>query len=161
MTIVEYARHRGVSKTAVTRAVQLGRISTTGKPKRVDPAEADRQWAANTDTTKALNSVNGTPRKGGLRGKETMNFNSARAVHETYKARKAKLEFEQLRGKLIDAEEVRKKWFTICRMTRDKLMSVPDRVVPMIAGMVDSAEMHRLVAAEIRQALEEMSGEPD
>lgn len=109
-------------------------------------------WDDNTDTTKPMNTVK-------RKSPTVLNFNAARARHETFKARKAQLEFEQMRGKLIDADEVRKRWFTICRRTRDRLMSVPDRVVPLIAGMADSAEMHRLVAAEIRQALEEMSGD--
>ena len=46
MTRAEYARHRGVSRAAVTKAIKTGRIlSTDGL---IDPIAADREWARNT-----------------------------------------------------------------------------------------------------------------
>lgn len=51
MSFAEYARHRGVSKVAVTYAVRDGRISTTtdgnGKP-CVESDIADKEWDKNT-----------------------------------------------------------------------------------------------------------------
>jgi hypothetical protein len=50
MSLAEYARHRGVSKPAVTYAIRDGRIQTTtdhyGK-KRIDSEIADRAWPLN------------------------------------------------------------------------------------------------------------------
>jgi predicted DNA-binding transcriptional regulator AlpA len=39
-----YARHRGVSHTAVRKALQTGRI-TAGPDGKIDAKSADRQWA--------------------------------------------------------------------------------------------------------------------
>lgn len=59
MSLAEYARHRGVSKAAVTYAVRDGRITTTtdnnGKT-RIDPETADRQWQVNTAHEKRRNT---------------------------------------------------------------------------------------------------------
>lgn len=42
-----YARHRGLSPAAVRKALEYGRI-TKGPDGTIDPAKADRDWAANT-----------------------------------------------------------------------------------------------------------------
>lgn len=56
MGIREYARHRGLrSHRAVQKAIEAGRIPVVvdadGR-KKINPAEADRAWAANTDAAK-------------------------------------------------------------------------------------------------------------
>jgi hypothetical protein len=50
----EYARHRGVSHTAVQKAIKTGRIAAAivrakGKRDAIDVEAADRLWVANTD----------------------------------------------------------------------------------------------------------------
>ena len=47
MSIREYARHRGVSHTAVRKAIQAGRIQQEADG-GIDPARADASWANNT-----------------------------------------------------------------------------------------------------------------
>lgn len=44
---VEYAKHRGVSKVAVNKAIKAGRISIDADGK-IDFAKADAQWSANS-----------------------------------------------------------------------------------------------------------------
>lgn len=49
----EYARHRGVSPEAVSKAVRTGRISTTKDQngnRKIDPEIADKEWSENTAT---------------------------------------------------------------------------------------------------------------
>ena len=48
ITQAEYARRRGVAKSAVAKAVAEGRITLING--KVDPAVADIQWAQNTRT---------------------------------------------------------------------------------------------------------------
>ena len=43
LSIRAYSRHRGVSDTAVRKAIQSGRI-TLGDDGRIDPQLADAQW---------------------------------------------------------------------------------------------------------------------
>lgn len=47
----QYAAHRGVSHTAVGKAIATGRISIEADG-TIDPAKADRQWDAQTDPAK-------------------------------------------------------------------------------------------------------------
>jgi hypothetical protein len=47
----QYAAHRGVSHTAVAKALATGRI-TAEADGMIDPVKADRQWDAATDPAK-------------------------------------------------------------------------------------------------------------
>ena len=47
ISIRAYARHRGVTDTAVRKAIQTGRI-TPEADGTIDSARADRDWARNT-----------------------------------------------------------------------------------------------------------------
>ncbi|MCA3459333.1 MAG: hypothetical protein IOD03_19310 [Methylocystis sp.] len=47
----QYAAHRGVSHTAVAKALATGRI-TAEADGSIDPVKADRQWDAATDPAK-------------------------------------------------------------------------------------------------------------
>jgi hypothetical protein len=48
ISIRAYARHRGISDTAVHKAIRSGRI-TPEADGTIDAARADRDWARNTD----------------------------------------------------------------------------------------------------------------
>src|SRR5262249_34600236 len=157
LTIRGYARHRGVSHTAVRKALATGRITQDAEG-GIDPALADRQWSQSTDLSKPLNSVTGVPKKRrapgapsdplGSRGSEddalsdpvesgaprlVSSYAASRAAREAYLARLAKLEFEQRSGKLVDADEVRAQIFALGRRLRDALLGIPDRLAPVLA----------------------------
>jgi hypothetical protein len=58
MTAKEYAAHRGVSRTAVDKAIKAGRLkASVGKDGKgflvIDSTQADREWDRNTDTSRA------------------------------------------------------------------------------------------------------------
>ena len=61
LSIRGYARHRGVSHTAVRKALSTGRIHADAKG-TIDPALADDEWASSTNLSKPRNSVIGDPR---------------------------------------------------------------------------------------------------
>jgi len=86
-------------------------------------------------------------------------YHVSRAVRETYLARLVRLEFEVKTGKLIDAEESRHAAFQDNRRVRDLLLAIPDRTAAQLAACSDAAECHRLLAAEIRRACEELNDE--
>ena len=48
MSLRAYAKHRGVAMSAVQKAIRAGRIPTTADGK-IDPAQADAEWARNTE----------------------------------------------------------------------------------------------------------------
>ena len=55
LSIRAYAQHRGLSHTAVAKAIKAGRISVEPDGK-IDPAKADAQWARNTLPSQNLNT---------------------------------------------------------------------------------------------------------
>lgn len=171
MTQAEYARHRGVSRPAVLKAVRSGRIRL-GADGKIDPVEADASWRRNTNPAKPSNSVAGNPTGATPRAHRhapsTHRFSTAgassgpdyhvsRAVRETYMAKLAGLEFEVKTGKLIDAEEAKRAAFDDNRRVRDLLLALPDRTAAQLAACTDPAECHRILTAEIRRACEELS----
>ena len=58
LSIRAYAQHRGVSHTAVAKAVSAGRISKKADG-TIDPATADAQWDRNTLPSQSLNTTAG------------------------------------------------------------------------------------------------------
>jgi hypothetical protein len=63
MTLGAYAKHRGCSKNAVSKAIKRGRLKLSvvhdaaGQPKIADAALADREWTQNTDLSRAPGDV--------------------------------------------------------------------------------------------------------
>lgn len=171
MTLNKYARHRGISTTAVRKAIREGRI-TAKKKKRgrgyeymIDPDVVDRQWAENTDESKPLNSVSRDPQhrtnpdnpKVPIGDQQIgASYAKARAAREGYQARLVKLEYEEKSGKLVNADEVKVANFNAARIARDTLMNIPDRLAPVLAGKNDSNEIHKLLSEEIKRTLEEL-----
>jgi hypothetical protein len=86
-------------------------------------------------------------------------YHVSRAVREIYLAKLVRLEFEVKTGKLIDAEESRHAAFQDNRRVRDLLLAIPDRTAAQLAACSEPAECHRLLAAEIRRACEELNDE--
>lgn len=161
MSYRAYAKHRGVSPEAVSKAVRTGRITATTDGK-IDPDKADRQWEANTDPSRnvqrdAKASAGDADTASSASGLPP--YAQSRAIREAYEARLSKLEFEVKTGKLINADEVRVAAFNVGRITRDKLMGLPDRVSSILSGLSDSHEIHKLLSAEIRLICEELSSD--
>lgn len=184
LSIRGYARHRGVSHTAVRKALATGRIRL-GEDGKINPTAADQQWTTSTNLSKPRNSVLGVPKKRrapdapsdplGSPGLDehvappatdpgatrlVSSYAASRAAREAYLARLAKLEFEERSGKLVDADEVRAQIFGLGRRLRDALMGLPDRLAPVLAGQTDQAEVHRMLAQEILASLAELSTAP-
>jgi hypothetical protein len=147
LSLRAYARRRGVSHEAVRRALASGRIGARPDG-RIDPETADRQWGANT-RPKVRRGLGGDP--------PLMSFAEARALREHYRAELARLEYEQRVAGLLDAEEVRAAAFTCARRARDLLLAIPDRVAPVVAGLTDVGECHRVLEAEVERASDELS----
>lgn len=184
LTIRGYARHRGVSHTAVRKALASGRINAAPDG-TIDAQEADRDWAASTDPSKPRNSVTGAPKMSRAPGEppaalvtaspaEPMpegtgeggatrlvsSYAASRAARESYLARLAKLDFEQRSGRLVDADEVRAHIFGLGRRMRDALLGIPDRLAPVLVGQADQALIHQLITEELMTSLGELSKAP-
>ena len=174
LSIRAYAQHRGVSHTAVAKAIKAGRISVEPDG-TIDPAKADAQWARNTLPSQSLNigakkpaakvetppvstPVSTPPLETRAAAPD---YQTSRAIREAYAARLAKLEFEERTGKLLNADEVKVKHFNLARLLRDRIQQIPRKLAPQIVAAVvaqpDQRVVEDLLMEAIREALEELS----
>lgn len=177
----EYARTRGVSHSAVQKALSTGRISgvKVGKRVKLDPDVADREWNENTDRSTPLNSVVGDPkhrREAGaapepmaLDGRDGGNggvpaggggtgYARARAAREAVLAQTAKLALDERMGLLVRREDVRIAAFNAARKARDHLIGIPERLAAVLAAIDDVDEIARVLETEIERICGELSG---
>ena len=178
LSIRAYAQHRGVSHTAVAKAIKAGRISKEPDG-TIDPAKADTQWERNTLPSQSLDTraskltqkvatpavstpVSSREAQASLETRAAApDYQTSRAIREAYAARLAKLEFEERTGKLLNADEVKVKHFNLARLLRDRIQQIPRKVAPQIVAAVvvqpDQRVVEDLLMEAIREALEELS----
>jgi hypothetical protein len=158
-----YAKHRGVSLTAVQKAIHSGRIATTSEG-LIDSDRADAEWTAKTRP--GQRRAKQAPPAAVVREPERsevpigggLDYFRARAVRENYLARLAKIEFEEKTAKLISRDEVQVAAFTKGRTARDNLLNIPGRLAATLAAESDADKAHQILTAEIRKALDELAG---
>jgi len=155
MSQAEYARSRGVSKSAITRFKQRGYFEGAifekdGKT-LLDSEKADELLAERLD-----------PSRGGKRDEsekesspEERSFLEARTWSERYRAADRRLTYEIRAGKYILKSEVREQNFAIARIARDQLMNMSARLTPLIAAETDASRITELLDTEIRAVIED------
>jgi hypothetical protein len=151
----EYARHRGTSLSTVQKAIHSGRISTLPNG-MIDSDQADREWRENTE----VRPKGSSKRQDDDDAFGAAQYTKARAVREHYQARLAKLEYEEKVGSLISKDEVQVATFNQFRQYRDGMLNIPDRVAAMLAAESDAAKCYKILADEIRKALNEFADSP-
>lgn len=161
VTRAEYARRRGVAKSAVTQAIQAGRISLING--RVDPAVADIQWERNsraradsgkaaTTTAPPLASVTPTvdllPPSTADEGEYSVN----RARRERYEADLAQMKLQEQQGDLVRVAEVRAEIGKRVGQLKNNLLQIPARMAHML-----QPEARTALDVELRQVLTNVS----
>jgi hypothetical protein len=160
MSLRAYSRHRDCALSAVQKAIKTGRI-TVQPDGKIDAAQADIQWARNTEkhappvTQRGQqDDDDGGAMAGSFGGSQ---YTKARAVREHYQARLTKIEFEERVGKLVSKDEVEVAAFNKFRQFRDHMLNIPDRIAAMVAAESEAARCYEIIAIEIRKALNEFA----
>ncbi len=170
MSLRAYSRHRGVSDTAVRKAIESGRIYTEPDG-TIDQAKADAQWDANTNQaqqrssnkkaipTAALASVDETLREADTVSGGSTTFVQARTANEVIKAQASKLKLQQLKGELVDRAQALAHVFKLARAERDAWVGWPSRISAQMAAEldVDAHTMHVTLEQYVRQHLSELA----
>lgn len=161
ITQADYARRRGVTRAAVTRAVKAGRI-TIFDDGLIDPVVADVQWQSNTrarvDSGRAATEVASAPLDGYGRpdgDPEKRDYFDYRAMREKAEAEMAQRANLKDAGVLVELETVKRGVFDVVRAARDTLMSVGQLAAPRCIGLADSRQIEHVISQETRRALEE------
>lgn len=86
-------------------------------------------------------------------------YAQSRAVREAYQARLAKLEFEQKSGKLVDADEVKVRWFKLVTAAKTRILGIPAACKTRVADL--PLAVVTMIDAVCREALEDLANERD
>lgn len=167
ITQSEYARRRGVAKSAVAKAVAEKRISLIDG--KIDPAVADIQWSQNTraradsgrsaavnDAGEGLTAnapVDASTAPETAAPKE-LQYHDLRARRELAAVEREERENAKEAGRLVDRGVVERAVFDAFRQLRDAVIATAPRVSPKIVGMSDAREIELQVVAELRRAFE-------
>ena len=157
ITMAEVAELFDVSKSQVQKWMTKGVLtshtnSTTGKRhmlRREVVEEARRQRLA-MDGRKELTDKNLSL---------TSEYNKAKAVKETFGAKTARLNYEILIKELIKVRVVEKKIFELASEVRDAVLSIPDKISPELASMIDEREINIFLDKILRDCLRSISAE--
>lgn len=182
LSIRAYARHRGVSDTAVHKAIKAGRI-TPEADGTIDPANADRQWDRNTDATQqreTASKARPAPKLAVMpevpavsTGAATASANAplstggtsllqAKTANEVLKAQTNKVRLARLKGELVDRSQAIAHVFKLARTERDAWLNWPARISAQMAaklgekGNIDSHDLHVALEAAVREHLLEL-----
>jgi hypothetical protein len=186
-TVVEYAQRRDISRQAVLKAIQSGRLSESvrkqGGKYVIDVEAADREWEANTDAFiggkgGGMNKriAEPAPKVRDIRAAaerlakfqdaaEVPPLRESQAVKEAWRANLARLEYEEKARTLIPVAEVEAGIFEWLRRIRDAFLNCPARIadeVASAAGSVSPQERYEVLAIlqrEINQVLEQLTAE--
>ncbi|MDD2809151.1 elements of external origin [Rhodoferax sp.] len=182
LSIRAYARHRGVTDTAVHKAIRSGRINALADG-TIDPDQADAQWERNTSSPKtgtqrptvkvkvpeldgdgggerngAGAAINGSSGGGGAGGAGGTSLLQARTVNEVVKAQTNKVRLARLKGELIDRPQAIAHVFKLARSERDAWLNWPARVSAQMAAKLelDAHTMHVALENAVREHLQEL-----
>ena len=186
ISIRAYARHRGVTDTAVHKAIRSGRV-TPEADGTIDADQADAQWERNTSAPKTgtqrpvvkvkvpeidgpeRNSAGGTGgagATGGMGATGSANVGGsggtsllqARTVNEVVKAQTNKVRLARLKGELVDRPQAIAHVFKLARSERDAWLNWPARVSAQMAAKleVDTHTMHVSLESAVREHLQEL-----
>ena len=155
ISLTDYAKRRGVSTRAVSKAVATGRLSKSiardkhGQPKIADIELADREWEANTrprvdsitraqmadDAELELPEASPQPIAIRVEAGDVPDYNVSRARREAAAARReaaladmAELDAAERRGQLISAEDADAEALETATIVRTKILGVPTRL---------------------------------
>lgn len=159
MNMRQYAEYKQVSPATISQWVKAGILD--GSFKRLaggryefDPAAADALLDQHSATCAPGDDAEQIIAEQGLSG---LTMHQAKLTKERYLAALRKLEYEERSGQLIPVDQVSAEAFECARQVRDAMLSIPQRLSAQLAATTDQNEIHNLLSAEIRQALEALS----
>lgn len=154
----EFAKRQGWSRQYVGKLVKSGKIVLVkGK---VDPEQALAAIKAQSEPSTELRaqSQRGTILPASpTDSRQAVDFVTARTMREAFKAKMAKMEYEEKAGKLTDASKVREEAFRAGRIVRDSLLGIPDRLSDVLAAENDPVKVRQLLMDEFESILNELS----
>ena len=156
MPQAEYARHRGVSREAVGKAVREGRIKVDSRG-RIDWVAADLEWERNTTPRAGAEQL---PSARGAAG-VVISLVDAKTMHELAKARLAELDLAERTKELVRRADVYSAAMSAARTARDTILSIEDRLPETLVGITDPEIIRKALHVELMRVIDCISGVGD
>jgi hypothetical protein len=175
VSIREYARSKGVSDTAVRKAIKSGKIKGgyDEQSKKIITEIADREWGdtiiqpsqTGSQTSPAKEEKSKEPGE----GEPVINGDSIFIdKDETYaealrkdliiKANLNALKLRMKEGEVVEKSKVYKELFAFGKQIRLRFQSIPDRIIDDVLAAPGRNEAHMIVFNAISDVLEELTG---
>lgn len=90
-------------------------------------------------------------------GAASQSLESVKADHELLKMRKTELSVRLMEGKLHRAEDVERVMTQCAATVKSKMLAIPIKVSPEIAGLEDPARIQKILQREVADALNEVA----
>ena len=158
VTKSEYAARRGCAPSAVTRALNEGRITAIVVDGRamIDPAVADIQWGRNTrrrvDSRPATDAAAAPPTDG-----DPVSYEDARRRREQAEAQLAELKLAEKCGDLVRVADVTSALTKRIIIYRDSMLQIPARLSAQLAAESDEASVYAILDKELRHVMTELA----
>ncbi|MGB1271612.1 MAG: hypothetical protein ACPG5T_06030 [Endozoicomonas sp.] len=154
----EFAKRQGWSRQYVGKLVKSGKLKLVNG--KIDPEQALAVIKAQSEPSTELRTHPHTERilpSAPTDSRQAVDFVTARTMREAFKAKMAKMEYEEKAGKLTDASRVKEEAFRAGRIVRDALLGIPDRLSDVLAAEDDPAQVRKLLLDELDNILVELS----
>jgi hypothetical protein len=179
ISIREYARRRGVSDTAVRKAINSGKIergrvfNDKGAPEILESI-ANEEWAQYAPVVKPAKATTVTPIQSAKPAApnptppapvvpheapkpQAGTIAAARLVKEQLNAKLLEIELKEKLGKLVDKDKVYAALFSAGKELRVNLQTIPDRHIDDILAAPSRNEAHTILYNAIAEVLEQIT----
>lgn len=179
MSVRGYAKSREIAHTSVAYQIKKGLIPLLDG-KKIDAEYADHVFANKVDQRQSLrgrgqqrkhgvtsSSVPGVPPQPPpdalpddmdalekIRSRVPTDYNESAYLDSVEKLMRARALNAEAEGKLTATDKVMRAQFELARQVRDSMLAIPSRIQDLLAAETSADACGRMLAAEIRQALE-------
>ncbi len=133
VTITEFANRLGVSKQAVSRAIERERIHKTPSGK-IDYDSQSIAWEANRAVEKDHMSRGSST--GGNVKKDSKEYQEYLKINKALDAKLKELKIKEIEGQLISKQNLQKRYFPKLALIKSHLMSIPARHSHTLASLL-------------------------
>jgi len=122
-----------------------------GKTVEVSVNSSVKKFAQKVDDLSSKeNSVNKLPENS---SSNTPNYYVSRAKKEAALAGRETLKLKQEKGELVSKEDEYKKGFELGMKLKDKFMSIPDRISPILAAETEQHTINKILKDELHEVI--------
>ena len=160
LSVRAYARRRGVTHTAVQRAIADRRLVRSlvqqgGEAPQVLASIADVEW--NERTSPAHSRAAPPTASGHDRFGAPDDYRRSLVIEKVVRTKLAQVRLDEQQGRLIDAAEAGRVQFEIARLVRNQIFELPDRLADELALETDAHRVKEILTREVTDVMRKLS----